>query len=533
MTVLLRHSKDLPGNDQYQFWFTVTGTHCHLETDKKLPRLAQRLEAAFNSCRNHWWELGLMLNQSPSAGLAYASTGAAFGSDFGIMLAWTQLCRELLDRRETVLVICDDPWLFRQLATQAGTLSGKAPVLWMPELINSVRGTLSRLKVSLKMAKAAFGLKSTKEKVSKGDAVMLVYGHPQSDDQGHDAYFGDLMKIVPGLCRLLHTDCPIERALELTKNDRTVSLHAWGNPFFALTLIGVRWTPLKSHLAHRFGWLVRRAVALENSGGGLAMNKWQMHCQRRWLKKAAPFCVIWPWENFNWERDLCRAAKTHGIPSYGYQHTVIGPHQLNYSMKTNPDGAASIPDHIIANGPAYYDELIELGLPKERISIGGAFRFKKPEQEIYNPNGPAFIPLSANRASAEQQMQAARVIAGSGRQVLVKEHPMYPLHFKETENLVRTQTPLPEQSGLSFVLYSTGTSGLEAVLNGLPTIRLLPEDRVAIDVLPKGIEIPTVTLSDLPDAIYDLPNPAPINWNQILTKPDTDFWREITLVKQP
>ncbi len=90
-----------------------------------------------------------------------------------------------------------------------------------------------------------------------------------------------------------------------------------------------------------------------------------------------PGRVAWPWENFAWERGLCRAARKRGVATIGSQHTVVGPHQINYSTQANADGLASIPDLVVANGPAYKAELSAWGVPEDRLLIGGAFRFKR------------------------------------------------------------------------------------------------------------------------------------------------------------
>ena len=527
MTVLLHHSADLPPAGSYQSWFAVTGTTTSLPKDSKLPRLAARLEEAFNESRETWWRLGLKMFEAPGADFAYAPTGAVFGSDFGIMLAWSRLCAELAEGEIKVLVVCDDPWLFRHLAHLPGVEAASAPGLFRRRLVLWGRGYLSRLKTSLRVALAALRLRGQRKILPGGEPVLLVYGHPQSNAKGWDAYFGDLMTNIPASRRLLHTDCPAGRALELSADGRTASLHAWGCPLFALSLFRITWRPLKAHLQGEFGWLIRRAAKIENSGGGLAMSRWQMHCQRRWLKAAKACSVVWPWENFNWERDLCRAARRLGVATYGYQHTAIGPHQLNYSPRTNRDGLHSIPDRIIANGPAYGDEMIEWDFPEERVVIGGAFRLNRPQTDIYNKNGPIFVPLSAHRATAASQVIAGKILASDGQKVLIKEHPMYPVDFDETDNLKRTQISLFEQSSVSLVLYCTGTVGLEAALAGLPALRLMLDDRIAIDFLPKGITVPKTTLDDLANAIATAPPTVEVNWEDIIGDVDPDFWVDL------
>jgi hypothetical protein len=527
LPVLLHQSFDIPPSDSYELWFATTGTSPELDTDTKLSNLAVLLEDAFMACRTIWWDLGRALGSEPTANIAHMPTGGAFGSDFGIMLAWSTLVEEAAQRSETCLVLCDDPWLFRHLTDIPGVDAGSPPRILYQVIRMFIRGILSRTKASIRVLVAAVRLRHTRKILHHGEAVLLVYGHPSSTSDGKDAYFGDLLQREPQLRRILHTDCTVSRAQELFNGGDTLSLHAWGNPFFAFQLIFSFWNPSNESLLGKFGWLIRRAAAKENSGGGPAMNQWQLHCQENWLRKARPNCVCWPWENHAWERGLCRSAKNIGIRTLGYQHTVVGPHQINYSTASNPDGVRSIPDKVISNGPAYRDEMEAWGVPAERLKIAGAFRFSKPRLGVYNSDGPIFVPLSAVPEAARAQVEAAEKIAGSGRRVVIKEHPMYPLEFSEMPNLSKTTTTLVGQTNLSAVLYCTGTSGLEAVLMGLPTYRLILDDRIAIDILPSMIKVPSVTLDNVVTKVTTNSNLAPFDFRSILTDVDYSIWHSL------
>ena len=527
MTLLLRRSRDLPDPGAYRFWFPTTGTEVALDAERKLPRLAARLEGAFNACRTLWWRLGREMGAAATAEIAVTPTGSSMGSDFGVMLAWSRLAGEIAAGDETCLAVCDDPWLFRHLAGIPGVRAGRPPPLSGRRARLRLRGVLARCRVSLSAAMAALRLGQLRGVHAGGDPVLLVYGHPLTDGQGFDAYFDDLMERLPAVKRLLHTDCPARRALELTGDGRTASLHAWGSPLRALGLVTVRWRPDRRHTEGPHGWLVRRAAEKENGGGAPAMNRWSLHCQERWLASAKPSRVAWPWENHAWERGLCRAARRLGVRTIGYQHAVIGPHKLNYSTASNPDGLDSIPDLVVANGPAYRAELAAWGVPEERLVIGGAFRFRRSEKDLYDAEGPVFVPLSSNPDEARQLVAAARAVADSGRAVLVKDHPLYPLKFRESANLSRTTVPMAGHDGLSAVLYTTGTSGLDALLEGLPTFRLMLEDRISIDILPAAAEATPVTADEVVEALRSAARPRPLEWESVLAPPDMELWRRL------
>ena len=525
MTLLLHTTRDLPRPEAYATWFATTGSGADLDPGRKVSSMAEKLEHAFDACRETWWLLGREMGDTDTAEIARTPTAGAYGSDFGIMLAWSRLAGEAASGEAPCLAVCDDPWLFRHLARLPGVVPGAAPPLWKRALALRLRGILARLKVALGMAVAAVRLRPEAKAHTPGDYVILVYGHPDSDADGHDAYFDDLMCRLTLVKRLLHTDCPPGRASQLAADGRTASLHAWGSPLRALALVGELWRPARHQREGEYGWLVRRAAALENGGGGPAMTRWQFHCQNRWLAAVKPARVVWPWENHAWERGLCRSARGLGIPTMGYQHAVIGPHQTNFSTATNPDGLGSIPDTVAANGPAFLAELRSWGIPADRLVVGGAFRFKPPGVDLYDPNAPVFVPLSAIPELARQQMAAAVAIDRAGRRVLVKEHPMYPMNFKEFAGLDRTETPLCEQPALSAVLYSTGASGLEGLLAGLPTFRLMPDDRIAIDILPAAAKARPVSMDTLDEVLAPPRVRRRLEWETIFSAPQMDLWR--------
>ncbi|CAA7621800.1 hypothetical protein [Magnetospirillum sp. UT-4] len=527
MPLTLRTSRDLPAAGSWRHWLAVTGTPGFNDAATRLPDLERRLERAFEDSSETWWRLGRAHAADPGGALSHTVACGAFGSDFGLMLAWVRLAGELAAGSDPVLMLCDDPWLFRRLAALPGVQAGAAPPLALTELKLRLRGFAARGLLALRLARSAVAARRWRGAIKGGDPVLLVYGHPASRADGFDAYFGTLMAELPETRRLLHTDCPPPRAALLAADGRTASLHGWGSALFALTMPLWSWRPRRREGDGADFWLLRRAAMRENGGGGPAMNRWQMHCQRRFLAAVRPRVACWPWENHGWERDLARAARTLGIRTVGYQHTVIGRHQINYAIHANADGAAALPDLIAADGPAYLAELAAWGVPKERLGDAGAWRIQPLAGRPFDPDGPVFVPLSAIPAVAERQVEAAGRIAATGRQVLVKEHPMYPLDFADRGCLRRTQTGIGGHAKLSAVLYATGASGLEALLLGLPAFRLLLADRISIDVLPAGIEAEAVTLDDLPHALEAAGAPPPLPYGQVLSPVDMGVWKRL------
>ena len=527
LSLLLCTSAELPTQSAYDQWLVIgTNAPASLDPSQKMPNTAPLLERTFERIRQDWARIGKSLQAQPSGGLAHMPMCGSFGSDFGIMLAWAAICADLANAAPRTLVVCDDPWMFRHLAHIDGALAGKVPSLWAIATKKLLRGYAARLKLTVSLLRARLALRHMRTRISSGTPVILVYGHPDSQVDGQDAYFADLMQHISSLKRVLHTDAGVGAAQRLGADPRTASLHAWGSFFTLIQVPFQRWTPNVTIEQGRWRWLIVRSAAHENSGGGPAMNFWQQHCQRQFLADTKPAIICWPWENHGWERDLCRAATPQPTKTIGYQHTVIGPHQFNYDTETNLDGAASLPDIIACDGPAYRDELAAWGAPEDRLQILGALRFSR-RASAYDPTGAVFVALSAIRTAAEAQLQAAARFADAGHMVLVKPHPMYPLAVPKRTNLSETTIGLALQTHLKLVIFASGTSGLDAVLAGVPAVRLQVDGLISINVLPSFVNLATTTLENLQSVIEQPPAPVNVAWDKILSDPDAGAWNRL------
>jgi len=525
LPVLLHRSADIPRPAAFERWCAVAGTATAVDGRPYLENAGERLEAAFDDIRDEWWTIGRALGTTPTAELAHMPTCGTYTSDFGVIMAWVQLVGTLAGERPATLVLCDDPWLFRRLAAVAGVAAGVAPRLWPRRLALMTRGFLARCRVAVRVARAMVRTRRLKGNHGKNERVIIAYAHPGSDGNGKDAYFGDLMRRMPGLKRLIHTDGGVDRAIALGGDGRTTSLHAWGRLVWALALPFQRWRPSRLDLDHPTeGWLIRRSRAIENGGGQPAMNCWQIRCQEAWLAEVRPAAVAWPWENHPWERAFVRAARSLGVRTVGYQHTVVGPHMYNQSPASNPNGAAGLPDRILCNGDAYRRCLAAWGVPEERLLIGGNFRLADARRVAYDPDAPLFVALSNHPPFAREMIDAIRPMAANGWTFVVRDHPMVPFAFAETANIRRADGPLEEQTCVSGVIYCTGTVGLEAILCHLPTLRFRPRGSIAMDILPPGLAARAVDADTLANALAeDVPRPSVVR-HDILADIDMTAW---------
>ena len=122
-------------------------------------------------------------------------------------------------------------------------------------------------------------------------------------------------------------------------------------------------------------------------------------------------------------------------------------------------------------------------------------------------------------------LDAVSAAALSGIRFVVKDHPLYPSRSQRPANLKRTPLTIPESGGLRAVLYSTGTTGLEALLAGVPTYRFLPADRIAPDILPGGVSVSERTAAEIADALTTPEPSQPIEWAKIMSPVDINLWR--------
>jgi hypothetical protein len=524
----LYQSFDTPPVDAFDSWVCISADSQKLPEKSRRPDVGAAFEEAFDRASNQWFDQAKILSAESSAALAHTTVCGSRASDFGAMLAWADLVSNWIQEPETTLVLCDDPWVFRHLAERPGVIAGNPPRLLPMTVRLWLRGYAARCKVALRFFQAALSLPAAGPEISANGSWLLVYGHPKSSADGQDGYFGDLMKTMPHLLRVLHVDCSSTRARELGNDGRTFSLHAWGNPFFALAKLPFsRWRPNSVTQHGEKGWLVRRAAALEGGTGQAAAIRWQIHCQKRWLEAMRPSIVSWPWENHSWERVFIRVARALKSTTIGYQHSVIGRQMLSYSPRSNLDGPQSLPDRVVCSGASTRDQLLSWDMPASRLCIGGGLRFVDRGKTVFDPHAPVFVALPSDGPTASEMMEAVRKAGQNKHHFLVKDHPMTPFAFENSEGVERTNISLGNHERLSAVIFAMTTVGLEAVLLGLPTARFRPAETFVIDILPPEVTVPVIGPGDFEAVLENLTSPPVIDGETILANPDRALWTSI------
>lgn len=519
--IALTTTRGLARAVEFDHWCAIRAAPT-LDPARRVPNLAAELEHACNASAETWCETARGLTTGKDADLAHTPACAGNISDFGTMLGWDRLLHSWAASSANVLVVCDDPWLFRHWLPLADKV-GPPPLLWPSIVRLALRGLVARSRVALRAIAAVLRAGATRRRFPRDSPTILVYGHPASRADGHDGYFGGLLGLVPGLARVLHVDCAVGRAEQLARDDRTFSLHAWGSWWRALALPFARWRPSAAERRGSLGWLIRRSAALEGSTGQPAMIRWQQICHEAWLRAAQPVCVAWPWENHAWERHFVRCAREWGVRTIGYQHATVGTREWNHSPRAGIN-ADCLPDVVWCSGSEGRSRLLAFGLHEETTEIAGAWRSPALARLPYDRHGPVFVALPAHPEIAEEMVQAVRAIAANGRRFIVKTHPMTPCAFDESAGLARTDAPLELQTGLSGVLYAATTVGLEAAIRGLPTLRFQPTRAVANDVAPADIAVAVTDAAELAAALDRLSPPAILDPARFFCLPRMDLW---------
>lgn len=501
----------------------LPGTDWRPPTDRRLPGLGRILEDAFDAQHDVWRDEAHAMAGDPGAELAHTPAMVTDASDFGLLLAWSQIVDDLACQDDAIVAVCDDPWLFRHLAGRPGMTAASAPPGLIGQIAaNWMRGLVARGVIVLRLLRARLTLPPAAGET--GGTYLLVYGHPQSRRDGHDAYFGDVMARHRNVRRIVHVDCPLASVRALA-GARTESLHAYGPLVALVEVFFARWRPSLARRSGPLGWLVRRQASLEGATGTAPMIAWQRACQAEWLRQMRPACVVWPWENHAWERDFVRRARAQGIRTIGYQHSTVSPREWYNGANAAPDGCATLPDRIVCSGPMGRRSLIDLGVPGDRIQDVGAFRYADFDTGTYDPQGPVFFALPADVSVARELVQAARRVAAAGRRVQVRCHPFARVALPSVPGLAEAPVGLFDGGGVAAVVFAGTTVGLEAVLAGLPTVRFLPGSRVAHNP-PSSLPYvpPTADLDDIVDVLANTPKPPSIDPHSLFSPPNATAW---------
>jgi hypothetical protein len=101
---------------------------------------------------------------------------------------------------------------------------------------------------------------------------------------------------------------------------------------------------------------------------------------------------------------------------------------------------------------------------------------------------------------------------------------MTPCYFTPVRGLRRTKRPFYDQQALCAVVYAATTVGLESALAGVPTVRFRPQKKLALDILPGGIDLPVAEHDTLEEVLLEATPPV-INRDRVFSPVSIEFWK--------
>ena len=226
---------------------------------------------------------------------------------------------------------------------------------------------------------------------------------------------------------------------------------------------------------------------------------------RRWKEAGMSVeRVIFPYESHIWSRAL-----TMGLRRYmpetrivGYQHSSVPSLVLNYFISPQEAGIAPLPDSVVANGEHPAELFRESGYGHERVRVGGALRYQAILRSTQNghrsiPNdGPPTVLVATSIGIVESSELVWKTYQAfrdrKDLRVVIKCHPATP--YRRVAKTLG-EVPLPEHFSISdeplghllkqsrVMIYSTSSSCIEALANGVPVVHLQPDFDLDFDPL--------------------------------------------------
>lgn len=424
--------------------------------------------------------------------------------------------------KENMVVIVDDIWLYREVKEAYSDADGVRFLgngsLFKSKAYCVLRGSGYRVLFLAWIAAAKMlvywyhgGKRPDALKDSKKPVAILSYAETKAFKGGKysDRYLGDIFKLfegrgVPYFC-LWYLMAPLSTAKYLRRNS------------------GVLW-PLV--LDVRMADVLRRVFAVWNaslpsrnfvSGGkGLSVGhltdreKWHDYSDTGFVTRLLFFdalrvffgkkwcrCVLYVFENQAFEKILCMAAAAAGVRLIGYQHSSIGRLYLSQFLGEGEARFMPLPDTLLTTGEHSARLYGEGGMPEEKISVGGALRYRhmlrrdegasRERQKGGRPAVvvalPVYIPVAKSLLNA-----VFKAFSGQDDKVdlVVKPHPDVPFEVLGIGDAPLkfsvSNQPLNELfDAIDVVITSMSTSSIEAYLYGKKVVSFIPENLIVYD----------------------------------------------------
>lgn len=547
------------------------GEEARIHLNGRLHLIAERLRQPF---LDFIAELGRLQSDQLGWWSSSCSWKDVERSDLFLLICYEHLACALLREFEGhdrgLIIVIEDPWLFRQLREVHGD-SQKIRFhgtswMWLDGLRALIMGIGARAVWSMRLF-----LSHLKQRWfwprSKSESVLpciALYSYPQErslhgTDGWVDPYLGDLDKLLAksGYSVLRFSPPEVggfERALA-QRAHYFAPLVLWMRPVSVIRSLFASWHPVWPHDPQVGGLPIRRLLVRD-----WRLDRWRssyllfhvfFDCVTRFLEARRIKAIIFPYENQPWEKMLVLASQSRRVPTIGYQHGGgLSRFLLCYFHGSREMEWAPLPDIVVASGSYSYELLANGGIPAQRLVMGGNLR----HQYLWNARNCVPPPQAVGCVRILVALPVEPVLGQhlicalkrafpdgglhDGIEFAIRAHPMCPVTEKMLGWPATILAGTFEEAlrVCSFVLYTGSTTGMEALAMGLKVLRyrselLLNTDRAEFM---KGDGVVDCGDSDLREKVLSIlhdPSPTGRLVDDLLAKvfplPDKEVWLRI------
>lgn len=490
----------------------------HLLGEKALLPLNDRLHAIAETLRQPFLDFIGNLGQMQTDQLGWWSSSSSWKiygrSDLFLLICYERvvgdLLREFKDHQEHLVVVIEDPWLFRQLVTTYGSFPeiqfcGK-PSVWPTCLSALLRGVGSRLIWSLRLLynylRQRWYWKQDKHD-HPATSSIAVYSYPQArclsgTGRWTDPCLGDIDGLVEEAGHSVLRFSPpevggFERAIAQRAHYFT-PLILWITPRSLLRSLSASWHPVWPASVQVEGmpvrWLLLRDWWLDRWRSSYLLYRVFFDCLSKLLETRPIKLLLYPYENQPWERMLVLAAHAHGVPTLAYQHGGgLARFMLPYFHGSTEAQWAPLPDLIVTSGTYPYGLLATGGTPRKRLVIGGNLRHQYLSNRRHSiptmtssGHVRVLVALPIEHDLTQHLLSALRRAfpdggLSEGIGFAIKPHPMAPIREQDLQWPATIVGGTFEEATISssMVLYSGSGTGMEAYVMGRVVLRYRSE----------------------------------------------------------
>jgi hypothetical protein len=477
--------------------------------------------------------------------LVWWSTGFSWKSgtvsDLFLLVCYLRLARELLEqavRKEPrLLVVIEDPWLFRQVAeswTDAGEIQVQGTTsLWRAKarsvlLCVGKRGWwLARIIGNYLRQRWVWGRRPV---AAPTRASVALYSYPldrclKGDAGWHDPFLPHVDSLLESLGYEVRRFSPPEAG----GFEREVATrHRYFHPLILYaTVSGVcrallafwspRWPERLVIEGAAVRYLAEREWWEEIGRSALCVYRLFYECLKGMLRSGHWRWLVYPFENQPWEKLASLCARESGVGTVGIQHAIFSTCSMSYFLGAGEAARMPLPDLICASGPHPVRLLTEGGIPQERLRMPGSVRYGHlggNGAEQGRTLGPApmsdvlvALPIEINTARHLLSAIRAAFPSGGDEEGLrfhIKTHPMCPLRESDI-GFPALRAPGEFMKALAIcglVIFAGSTVGPEAMALGRRVLRYRPELLLNVDPSEVyGDRIPTCSEADFRAAV--------------------------------